>query len=183
MRAHIFEVLASCDGEFDCYILIGSRGASSIQTKFAEVAIVFRGFRGTGKGTLGDAMRRVFGDHARHISSAEHLAGRFNGHLRDCCFLFADEAYGPKDKSAEGTLKRLITEPTLFVEAKGRDPVTVPNTLHVMMASNEDWVIPAGTRERRFAVFDVSDKYMQQDVLVFSALPPTEQWWLRRDAL
>jgi hypothetical protein len=30
------------------------------------------------------------------------------------------------------------------------------------MASNEDWVIPAGTRERRFAVLDVSDKYIQQ---------------------
>ena len=162
MRAHIFEVLASGNPEFDCYIMNWLVWSVQHPDQRTEVAIVFRGLRGTGKGTLGDAMRQVFGDHARHISSAEHLAGRFNSHMRNCCFLFADEAYGPKDKSAEGTLKRLITEPTLFIEAKGRDPVTVPNRLHVMMASNEDWVIPAGTHERRFAVFDVSDKYMQQ---------------------
>jgi Family of unknown function (DUF5906)/RepB DNA-primase from phage plasmid len=162
MRTHIFEVLASGNPEFDCYIMNWLAWSVQHPDQRAEVAIVFRGLRGTGKGTVGDAMRQVFGDHARHISSAEHLAGRFNSHMRNCCFLFADEAYGPKDKSAEGTLKRLITEPTLFIEAKGRDPVTVPNRLHVMMASNEDWVIPAGTHERRFAVFEVSDKYMQQ---------------------
>jgi hypothetical protein len=30
-----------------------------------------------------------------------------------------------------------------------------------MMASNNDWVVPAGLEERRFCVCDVSDKYMQ----------------------
>ena len=75
-----------------------------------------------GKGTLGNALVRIFGQHATHISSVDHLAGRFNAHLRDACFLFADEAWWPGDKSAEGTLKRLITEPTLFIEAKNDAP-------------------------------------------------------------
>lgn len=162
MCKHIFEVLASGNPEFDRYIMNWLAWSVQHPDQRAEVAIVFRGLRGTGKGTLGNAMCEVFGDQARHISSTEHLAGRFNSHLRNCCFLFADEAYGPKDKSAEGSLKRLITEPTLFIEAKGRDPVTVVNRLHVLMASNEDWVIPAGSHERRFAVFDVSENHMQQ---------------------
>jgi Family of unknown function (DUF5906) len=101
-------------------------------------------------------MCRIFGQHAVHISSADHLAGRFNAHLRDACLLFADESYWPGDKRAEGTLKRLITEPDLLIEPKGRDAVTARNMLHVMMASNEDWIVPAGEHERRFAVFDVS---------------------------
>ena len=91
------------------------------------------------------------------------MAGRFNAHLRDACFLFADEAYWPGDKAAEGTLKRLITEPTLFIEAKHRDGVTVPNMLHVVMASNSDWVVPAGEHERRYAMFRVSEHRQQNE--------------------
>lgn len=90
------------------------------------------------------------------------MTGRFNAHLRDACFLFADEAYWPGDKSAEGSFKRLITEETLFIEGKGRNGVTVPNMLHVMMASNEDWVVPAGEHERRFVLLEVSDCHIQE---------------------
>jgi hypothetical protein len=75
----------------------------------------------------------------------------------------------PGDKAAEGSLKRLITEPELFIEAKGRDAITVENRLHVIMASNEDWIVPAGADERRFAVFRVSD-HKKQDLSYFNPL-------------
>jgi len=135
----------------------------------AEVVLVVQGKRGTGKGTLGNAMAKLFGQHALQISSAEHLVGRFNGHLRDTVFLFADEAYWPGNKGAEGTIKRLVTEPSIFIEAKGRDGIEVPNMLHVMMASNEDWLVPAGERERRYFVLKVSDERLQ-DLTWFKAI-------------
>ena len=78
-------------------------------------------------------------------------------------FLFADEAYGPKDKSAEGQLKRLVTEDTLRIEPKGRESFEVPNRLHVMIASNNDWVVPAGAHERRWVVQRVSEIHRQED--------------------
>jgi hypothetical protein len=126
-----------------------------------ETALVFLGKRGTGRGTLGNAMCRIFGNHALHITSPQHLVGRFNAHLRQCAFLFADEAYAVADRSAEGRLKALITDPTIPMEAKGRDVITVPNHLHVMMASNEDWVVPAGEIERRFVVQEVATDHAQ----------------------
>jgi hypothetical protein len=89
--------------------------------------------------------------------------------MRHCCFLFADEAYWAGDRRAEGTLKRLITEPDLFIEAKGRDGVTVPNRLHVMMASNNEWVVPASHDERRYAVFQTADD-RKQDAKWFKPL-------------
>src|SRR6185503_3069857 len=107
------------------------------------------------------AMVRIFGQHATHISSIKHLVGHFNVHLRDACLLFADEAYWPGDKRGEGELKRLITEPTLFIEPKFVDAMTVQNMLHVLMASNEDWIVPAGEFERRYAVFEVSERKRQ----------------------
>jgi len=161
MRRHIDEVLAAGNPEAANYLIHWVAWAFQNPAERAQAAPVLRGKKGSGKGTLGNALRRIFGQHGVHISDAEHLAGRFNGHLRDAIFLFADEAYWPGNKSAEGSLKRLITEPDLFIEAKGRDGTSVSNMLHVMMASDEQWVVPAGEAERRFAVFEVSDHRLQ----------------------
>lgn len=156
-RAHIEEVLAAGDPQAADYIIKWAAWAIQNPHLPAEVALVFRGGRGTGKGTFGTALKELFGQHGLQISSAEHLSGRFNAHLRDVSMLFADEAYWPGDKSAEGNLKRLITEPTLAIEAKGVDLEETKNCLHVIMASNEDWVVPAGPDERRYAAFDVAE--------------------------
>ncbi|MBA4033805.1 MAG: hypothetical protein C0480_04250 [Bradyrhizobium sp.] len=161
MRDHMFEVLAAGDDEAYQYLMCWLAWCVQHPDRRAEVAVVFKGRRGTGKGTLGNAMCRIFGQHAVHISSADHLTGRFNSHLRDACFLFCDEAYFPGTLSAEGDLKRKITEPSLFIEAKGRDGIEVTNMLHIMIASNEAWIIPAGESERRFVQFNVSDVHMQ----------------------
>lgn len=163
MRAHIFEVLCAGDEESFQYLICWLAWCVQHPDRRAEVAAVFKGRRGTGKGTLGNAMCKIFGQHGIHISNADHLTGRFNNHMRDACFLFADEAYFPGTLSAEGDLKRKISEPTLFIESKGRDGVEVPNMLHVMLASNEAWIVPAGEGERRFVQFDVSDIHMQNN--------------------
>jgi hypothetical protein len=68
-----------------------------------------------------------------------------------------------------GELKRLITEPTLTIEPKAVDPFSMSNCLHIIMASNEDWVVPAGMDARRFAVMDVSSQRMG-DKAYFKAL-------------
>jgi hypothetical protein len=162
MRKHIRDVLAAGNKEVDEYIVKWLAWAFQHPAEQAEVAIVFIGDRGTGRGTVGRALCRIFGQHAVHLSSPEQLTGRFNAHLRQCSFLFADEAYGPKDKSAEGQLQRLVTEDTLTIEAKGRDTVEQANRLHVMFASNNDWVIPAGAHERRFVVQRVAETYRQK---------------------
>jgi hypothetical protein len=161
MRKHTSEVLAAGDKAVDAYIINWLAWAVQHPDQQPETALVFLGKRGTGRGTLGNAMWRIFGNHALHITSPQHLVGRFNAHLRQCAFLFADEAYAVADRIAEGRLKALITDPTIPMEAKGRDVITVPNHLHVMMASNEDWVVPAGEIERRFVVQEVANDHAQ----------------------
>ena len=128
-----------------------------------------RGPEGTGKGTLARAMMRILGQHALHISNAKHLIGNFNAHLRDCVFLFADEAFYAGDKAHVGVLKSLITEPYLTIEGKYQNAVQTPNFLHIMMASNEDWVVPASLEARRFCVLEVSDAH-KDDHAYFAAI-------------
>lgn len=120
-----------------------------------EVALVFRGGQGTGKGTLLRLMVWLFGSHGLHITQSSHLVGNFNAHMRFALFVFVDEGYWAGDKAGEGVLKGLITEPTITVEMKGRDVFTAPNRLKLCMASNNAWVIPAGADERRYCVIDV----------------------------
>jgi Family of unknown function (DUF5906) len=73
------------------------------------------------------------------------------------------------DRSHESILKALITEETLMIEPKGVDPFPVRNCLHVIMSSNNDWVIPAGADARRYFVVTVSDA-RKQDHEYFSAI-------------
>jgi hypothetical protein len=112
---------------------------------------------------------RAWGQHGLHISNAKHLVGNFNGHLRDCVMLFADEAFYAGDRQHESVLKALVTEPTLPIEAKHQNLVEVVNMLHVYMASNADWVVPASLEERRYFVLDVPDNRIG-DRQYFSAL-------------
>lgn len=148
-----------CDGDMESYEYVMNWLARAVQRPWEPggTAMVFKGAKGTGKSTLGRSLVRLFGTHGLHVSSKELLTGRFNAHLMNTVALFADEAFWAGDKSGEGVLKALVTERMLTYEAKGRDPRSGRNCLHVMMASNEDWVVPAGIDgERRFAVFEVS---------------------------
>ena len=157
LRLHVRDVI--CRGNREHYEYLIRWLARMVQrpSEQGEVAIVMRGAEGSGKGTLAKAMMRVLGQHALHISNTKHLVGNFNAHLRDCVLLFADEAFYAGDKAHVGVLKSLITEPFLTIEGKYKNAVQTPNFLHIMMASNEPWVVTAGLEARRFFCLEVSD--------------------------
>jgi hypothetical protein len=169
LREHIKYNISQRKPEVYDYILKWMAFAVQHPNRPSEVALVMRGKRGVGKSILGNLFGKLFGQHFRHIFSSKHLVGHFNSHLRDCIFLFADEAFWAGEKSAEGVLKGLITERTLNIEGKGKDIVRTKNMLHIMMASNSDWVVPAGLEERRFCILDVGDKHIQ-DKVYFGAI-------------
>jgi uncharacterized membrane protein YeaQ/YmgE (transglycosylase-associated protein family) len=133
-----------------------------------QVAVVLIGGRGTGKSFLGNCLCDLLGHHAQHVTGSEHVTGKFNGHLEDCIFLFADEANFAGDRQG-GVLKGIITEPELPIHGKYKKLKGVPNMIHLLMASNDDFVVPAGNDERRFFVLNVSDA-RQQDLEYFGAI-------------
>jgi hypothetical protein len=49
-----------------------------------------------------------------------------------------------------------------MIERKGIDVISATNRLKIMMASNNDWVVPASADERRYFVLDVSNQYRNQ---------------------
>ena len=127
------------------------------------VAVAFRGAQGAGKGVVARTLGKIFGKHFAHIANGEQLTGRFNASLATSCLVFLDEALWAGDKKGEGVLKALITEPRLQLEAKFRDPIMVDNHSHIIVASNNDWFVPAGMGDRRWFILDVADTYAGTD--------------------
>lgn len=127
-----------------------------------EVAVVLRGKRGTGKSFFAKEVGKLLGRHYLQVSDSKHLVGSFNAHLRDTVMLFGDEAFFAGDKKHESVLKTLITEEHLVIEGKGVDAEAAPNYVHLILASNENWVVPAGLDERRFFVMEVGEAQKQR---------------------
>lgn len=122
------------------------------------VAIVMKSVPGVGKGTLMRLLSR-FNDNYKHLSTGKSLTGDFSGHLMDGYIIFADESVWGGDKSAEGRLKSLITEPVVSIRAMRKDEIQVKSYCRLFVASNESWAVPVGEGDRRYFVVECSSKY------------------------
>ena len=120
-------------------------------------AIVLQGREGTGKGTLADLFGRLWGVHYRHLIDDSHMTNNFNAHLADAVFVFADEVTWGGNKKSAGKLKGMITEKYHLVERKGIDAQTFSSCMHMIIASNGDWVVPAGPESRRWLMLRVAN--------------------------
>ena len=167
---HILEVIADQNEEICTYILNWiARIVQDPGGKRPGTSLVLRAGQGTGKGMAAEYIGRLFNDHFVRITNGDQLTGKFNSHLETALIVFVDEGTWGGDKQAEGILKALITEPQIMIEPKGKDSYMASNYANIIIASNNDWIVPAGVDERRFLVLDVSEKY-QQDHEYFAAL-------------
>jgi hypothetical protein len=154
---------AICSDDEELYEYIINWMAMAVQQPWnpGHTAIVMRGKQGAGKGTFAKTFARLFGRHGKQITDPKHLTGHFNMHLRDCVAMFADEAVAAANQEQESMLKTLVTEESMMVTPKGKEASVESNFLHVIMASNAEWVVPVGLDDRRFVVLNVNDNYIK----------------------
>ena len=158
---HLLEIVCSGNQSHYEYILKWMARAVQRPELTGGVAIILRGEQGTGKSFFVKQFGKLFGRHYGAFSQPDHLTNKYNAHLEYLCVMFAEEAFFAGDKRHESVLKALVTEETMQVERKYGATRMVPNRLSIIMASNEEWVIPAGKHERRYFVVDCSTSKMQ----------------------
>ncbi len=136
-----------------------------------SVAVVMKSIEGTGKGSMVKPLIGILGMYGIQVNGSGQIAGRFNGTIANKLFVFIDEAELTDTRSAD-RLKAIISEPTINLERKGKDPEPMPNYARFVFASNHDRVILAGMRERRYLVVE-PDGSKAQDKHYFDQL---HQW-------
>jgi hypothetical protein len=157
----IFEVICSKRRECFDYLIKWMAFSCQFPGIPIETAVMLLGDQGTGKGTFARGFGSLFGRHFIQLDKAEQLAGKFNVSLSAKAVVFADEAFFAGDRKDLGSLKRLITEPTLAIERKGIDLCVELNCVHLLLATNAEWAVNAARQERRFLALRVSNVHLQ----------------------
>jgi hypothetical protein len=158
-KAHIAEVICNGDEKLNEYVLDWMADIFQNPMRPKGVALVIHGQEGTGKGSLAKFLGKACGHHFAHVTHERHLIGNFNSHMMDKLLVFADEVVYGGSRQTAGILKALVTEERLVCERKGLDPFFYDNRARLIIASNEDWFVPAGAESRRWLVLDVNNKY------------------------
>lgn len=166
---HIRDNICRGDEGLFRYVIRWMADAVQNPAKRPGVALVLRGEEGVGKGVFASNFGSLFGSHFLSVYNGRHLTGHFNAHMEGKLLIFADEAFWAGNKDAEGVLKGLITEDWFMVERKGFDAIRIKNLVRLIIASNNDWVVPAGMEARRFLVLDVGNAH-RCDAAYFRAI-------------
>jgi len=166
---HVKEIICAGDQTVYDYVLGWMAHAIQKPTELPGVALVLRGYQGTGKGTFAQHFGKIFGDHFQHLVHMDHLLGKFNAHLSSALVVFADEIVWGGNKREAAQLKGIITETRRMMEAKFKDPLIVNNYARFIFATNEDWAVPTGEKERRFCVLNI-DETRAEDHSYFAAI-------------
>jgi len=123
-------------------------------------AVVVKGPQGAGKGIVVQKLADIIGrsaDHFFHAHNLEDVLGTYTHNLRSSCLAFLDEVtYGGNHEQAQ-RLKKLVTEPTHIINAKYQPSYTVDSYLNIIIASNDAFVVPCETRQRRFMALEVDE--------------------------
>ena len=124
-----------------------------------QLAVILKSTERTGKGVPLQVFKNIMGSkYFFQPSSVKQVLGDFNGQMKNCLICFMDEMVWGGDKEKAGTLKKLVTENTNYVNEKYSPVIKVKNLSNIFMASNEDWVVPAGATEQRWLVENVDDE-------------------------
>lgn len=130
--------------------------------RISWAAVLISEAKGTGKGTLGGVLLKLFGPVGVTVSNAA-LSGRFTEWLADKCFVFVDETFGPDRVEVREKLKTWIAGPETFGhEAKGRGIVQMPQRASFLVASNHEDFLPLEHDDRRWFIPEIADRVMTE---------------------
>jgi hypothetical protein len=162
-RDHLLKNAAQGDEDHFNWILGWFAHIFQNPTRKSGTSLAFRGKQGTGKTIVGKIFGKLMPQHYTLVTDSRYLFGNFNSHLASTIILHSDESFWGGDHRNVGKLKAMVTSDTHHIENKRIDPVEIPNFMRLLITTNDDWVVPAASEERRFAVFDMGNENIQDN--------------------
>lgn len=159
MISYMKEVL--CNNRDDILYHLLKLEANMVRGIKNDCCIYLKGPQGCGKSTHPEFLRiYVMGEDLSVESGSAPLKNRFNAELKGRVMVIFEELenFGPSEwLSISSTLKRWITSPTMQIEGKNKDVITVINIITFWLLSNNDAI--QDDDGRRYFILPVSTKY------------------------
>lgn len=160
--SHLFTVICkSRVSEYKYLLALLSQWVKEPHKKNGVAIVLKSAGRGTGKSTVGQILKRIFGHHWYQVQSVEQLVGKFNGAIANKVVIVAEEAFWGGSQQHAGKLRTMITDSTVTIEGKFKDVLNLDSYHRFIFFTNNDWVVPASVDERRFFVLNVSEDKKQ----------------------
>jgi hypothetical protein len=123
-------------------------------TKLMTAVVVWSRVQGNGKSTVGETMRRIYGNNYAHIDNSQ-LESSFNEWADSRQFIMGDEITGNDRRAYADRLKNLVTQSEVFVNKKHLPTYTIPDCINYYFTSNHPDVIQLEDCDRRFFIHQV----------------------------
>jgi uncharacterized protein DUF5906 len=121
-----------------------------------QIAVMITGGQGTGKSTLGRAMKAVMGaERYLHLNGNNELFHQFNAFQLGAVLLFCDEVVFAGDAKAQNRLKAMITESDRIVEGKNIPLIRAQNVSRFIAATNNVHALSLEPDDRRWMILSV----------------------------
>ena len=116
-------------------------------------APVLQGIEGNGKSTIGNIVSYCVGADYVHKVNVKDINSDFNAWILNKILVVADEMEESSHKNVMNSLKELVTEPRISIQAKGRDQATGDNRANFIFCMNNRTAVKKHRTDRRFAIF------------------------------
>ena len=157
---HIKEVVA--DNNEDVYLYFLQWFKQILQGKRTNVMIMLKGKQGCGKNILINMLAQGIIGKEYSIASSnpdKQFFGQFNSGLQNRVLAIVNEGQnGMRD--CIDRIKDFITEDTISIERKGKDPITLQNTTNFIGDTNNFNILNISADDRRFVWLECSSKYV-----------------------
>jgi len=173
---HYKHIICNGDEKRLNYLLMFMSRIVKNPSNLTRVCIIFKSKEGAGKDIGWDYLGNNIIGRRYYINTdkQEVLVGKFNSLINNKVLAIFAEANADihNNKDLIEGIKNQMTNPTITIENKGKDAYTSYNCCNIGATTNRDTSFPFSIGERRFNIFDVNNKYCEENLRIHPELRP-----------
>lgn len=159
IQQFIDEVVANGDPVVATYLLDFLAHMLQHPEEKPKVMLVLMGGQGTGKGTFSRILQSIWSRTTLITNQIDNVTGKFNSVLERKFVVWLDEALFAKNFEATEALKSFVSEPTISIHAKHKEPRNTFSCHRFFAATNASHFARTEVDDRRFVYLPVSSRH------------------------
>ena len=159
---HIKKVWANNDDELYVYIISWFSRILQEPHNKNQTCIALHSKEGVGKSIILELFGKIIGeDYFMTCTDMDKIFGRFNASAINKLLIDFNETAWGGNKKMKGKFKGFITDSTIEIEKKGKDPLTIGSYANCIITTNEPWIADVKKDNRRFLFIECNEEILK----------------------